>query len=564
MCGSTGRPTRTTRYDPMSVELNIADIFEALALAYPDRDALIFRDRTLSYRDVAARSRRLAGAMSVAGMGRPRQSEPSEGWISPHRHVALYMYNGNEYLESMLAAYMARSSPVNVNYRYRADELVHVLADSRSRGIIFHSRFAPLLAEIRPRLPLLSWLCQVADDTDAPLLDGARWYHELVADEQPPAPTERSGTDRYLCYTGGTTGAPKGVLWRQSDFLVAALGVRHRDGSPYESMEELVGAAEGSRLRALPTAPFMHGAAHWNAISCWVSGGTVICQSHPEHLDADDVWSTVERHRATSLLIVGDSFAVPLLDGLATSDHDVSSLRHVLSGGAVLSPAVRRRLLSAIPGVSLVDVLGSSESGRQGVSRIADDSRADAGFRPSATAVIVSDDRTRCLDRADGSIGWLAQTGRVPLGYLGDPDASAATFPTIDGVRYAIAGDRARYGSDGDVVLLGRESVCINTGGEKVFAEEVEVALTSHPAVLDAVVCGRPSDRWGQEVAAVISLAGGADPTDDELVSHCKGQLASFKAPRSIHRVPVVMRSPSGKADYRWARAVVTARPADP
>lgn len=550
------------------MELNIADIFEALADAYPERSAIVFRDRDLTYRRVAQRAGRLAASMHAAGLGRRSEDEPEHGWLSPHDHVALYLYNGNEYLEAMLGAYMCRAAPININYRYKADELRYVLEDSRAAGIVFHGAFADQLEHVLSTIPRPPWLCQVADESGAELLDGAVWFHDVVdappsadgksTDHRSAVPAERSGSDRYICYTGGTTGMPKGVLWRQDDFLVAALGVHRRDGSAFESMSEIVADAAATRLRAVPTPPLMHGAAHWNALSCWIAGGTVICQSHPEHLDPHDVWSTVDRHRATSLLVVGDSFALPLLEQLDRSSYDVSSLRHILSGGAVLSPTVRERLLEALPGVVVVDVLGSSESGRQGVARSSAESGLDEGFRPSSTAVLLSEDRTRRLTADEGDIGWLAQSGRVPLGYLGDAAKSEATFPTLGGVRYAVAGDRARYGSDGRIILLGRESVCINTGGEKVFAEEVEVALTSHPAVRDAIVCGRPSQRWGSEVVAVVSLEAGSEVGDGDLIAHCKNLLASFKAPQAIIRCDSVVRSPSGKADYAWARHMVS------
>ena len=559
----TGRGT-------VSMELNIADICDALSVAYPGRECLTFRDRRLTWADVADRTNHLAAIFGAAGLGRTRPFAGADGWESTQDHVALYLHNGNEYLEGMLGAYKAVCAPVNVNYRYRATELAYVLGDSGAKAIIFHSAFAPLLAEVLPDLPSLTLLLQVADSSGNPLLadvDGrtARWYEEALATAAPEARPlgDRSGDDLYLCYTGGTTGMPKGVLWRQADFMVSALGVRRSDGSDYESIDEIVTAAERSSLRALPAPPLMHGAAHWNAISCWIAGGTVIIQDHPEHLDPADIWSTVERHRATSLLIVGDSFARPLLDELARradagAPYDVSSMRHLLSGGAVLSPHVKAELLDAVPGLTIVDVLGSSESGRQGVAstRTAEDSAA--GFVRSSTARVVREDLSGALEPGTGEVGWLTQTGRVPLGYLGDPDKTARTFPIIDGERHAVAGDRARLAADGSIELLGRDSVCINTGGEKVFAEEVEVALTSHPDVFDAVVCGRPSERWGQEVVGVVALTPGSTTTATELIEHCKDRLAGFKAPKAIVFVDRVVRSPSGKADYRWAATQIS------
>ena len=347
-------------------------------------------------------------------------------------------------------------------------------------------------------------------------------------------------------------------MWRQADFLVAALGVRRRDGDEYGSLEEVVADARGT-VRALPAPPLMHGAAHWNALSCWIAGGAVVIQDVVDRFDARDVLHSIERHRATSLLLVGDPMARPLVDVLfadrgAGVVRDLSSLRHVLSGGAVLSPALKTTLLELLPGVTIIDVLGSTESGRQGVARSSSGDDAGAGFSPSATAVVLDAELTTVLPAGSEEVGWLAQGGRVPLGYLGDPAKSASTFPSVDGRRYAVPGDRAVHAADGSIELRGRDSVCINTGGEKVFAEEVETALKTHPGVFDAVVCGRPSERWGEEVVAVVQLREGVTADDAELVDAAAAHLARYKLPRVIVRRDRIVRAPSGKADYRWAR----------
>jgi len=544
------------------VELNLAAICDALTEEIPEREAVVFADRRYTWATFGTRCRRLATLLADCGFGIHGELSATPAHQSVHDHVALYLHNGNEYLEGMLGSYTARCAPVNVNYRYTASELGYVLADSHSRVVIYHAAFAATLAEVLDDLPDIDLLLQVSDDSGNALLPGAIDYETALAGSSPardPRWADRwSGDDLYICYTGGTTGMPKGALWRQADFLVAALGIRRRDGSDHESLEEIVDAARRSSLRALPAAPLMHGAAHWNAISCWVSGGTVILPSRPEHLDAADVWSTVDRERATSLLIVGDAMARPLIDELdrATADrdpYDASSLRHVLTGGAILSTTRKAALFERLPLIRIVDVLGSSESGRQGVSNVGSGDDATAGFEPSSTAVVLGDALAGPVEPGSDEIGWLAQTGRVPLGYLGDPEKSALTFPTIDGVRHAVAGDRARLRADGSIELLGRESVTINTGGEKVFVEEVEVALCSHPAVRDAVVCGRPSERWGQEVVAVVAFVGESSATPGELRAHCATSLAGFKLPKDVVVVEQVLRSPSGKADYRWA-----------
>ena len=536
-------------------------VLDALAVRQPGAAALVQGGRTTTYAALAERTDRLASVLLAHGVGRRAGHGDVEPWESPHEHVALYLLNCPEYLEGMVAAWKAGATSMNVNYRYVADELAYLLEDGRAAAVVVHRRFLPTLAEVRGRLVVPPRLVLVVDDaSDHVLPDWATPLEDALAAAPATVPDEVragwSGDDRYLCYTGGTTGSPKGTLWRQDDFLRAALGVGRRDGSPYGSLDELLDAANPG-LSTLPAPPMMHGAAHWNALSCWMAGGTVVMQQVVDGFDPDDVLDTVETHGCSSLLLVGDPMARPLLGALGRRDAPPPSLRHVVSGGAVLSPTVRVRLLDAVPGLRIIDVLGSTESGRQGVASADATSPSPAGFRPAATAVVLSEDLSRRLDPGDAEVGWLAQTGRVPLGYLGHPGRTATTFPVVDGVRHAVPGDRARLQADGTVELLGRDSVCINTGGEKVFAEEVEVALTSHPAVADAVVCGRPSERFGQEVVAVVQLVEGAAPTDEELRAHAGAHLAGYKLPRAFVRVPIVVRSPSGKADYRWAAAQV-------
>jgi 3-oxocholest-4-en-26-oate---CoA ligase len=534
-------------------EHNLAALHEAIASAVPDRECIVWRGRRLTWAEVTDRTRRLAAVLDAAGLGTHRPLADCEPWESPHDHVALYLHNGNEYLEGMLGAAKARCAAVNVNYRYVAEELQYVLADSGAPAIVYHGAFAATLAAALPGLPRLRVLLQVDDGSGAPLLPGARWYEDALADATPVPPSGLDPDDLYVVYTGGTTGMPKGVLWRQADFLAACLGVRR-------STAQLVDAAPSSTLRALPAPPLMHGAAHWNAISAWVAGGTVVLQDDTAHLRAADVLGCAERHRATSLLIVGDAFARPLVDELRRQSYDLGALRHLLTGGAVLSPSVKRDLLDLVPHLSIVDVLGSSESGRQGVrtSRRRDHGEPGApGFERSPTAIVLSEDRQRVLEPGAPEIGWLAQTGRVPRGYLGDELKTQHTFPTVGGRRCAVAGDRARLLADGSIELHGRDSVTINTGGEKVFAEEVEQVLKHHAAVYDALVVGRPSERWGQEVVAVVALRAGTDPSDAELHATVARHLAGYKVPKVFVRVARIERSASGKPDYRWARELV-------
>jgi len=550
------------------VDFNIATLHEAIAAAVPDRECVVFRDRRLSWADVTDRTRRLASVLLAHGLGHRADEQATAPWASPQDQVALYLHNGNEYLEGMLGAYKARTAPFNVNYRYVAEELSYLLRDARARAVLYHARFAPTLAEVLDELDERPLLLQVADDSGHDLLPDALDYEAALADASPDLDPELvaswSPDDRYVLYTGGTTGMPKGVLWRQGDFLPAALAFRRRDGDDFGSVEEVVEQARPGRLRALPAAPFMHGAAHWNALSAWLAGGTVVVQDQPHHLDPVDVFSTCEREQVTSLLIVGDAFARPLVDELRAHGYDLSHLRFLLTGGAILSASTKAELLDLVPGMTIVDILGSSESGRQGVTSTRQGDGDGGGssrqgrFAPTPTAAIVSADLTRVLAPDDHDEGWLAQRGRVPLGYLGDRAKTEATFPTIDGERFAVPGDRARYDEDGLIELHGRESVTINSGGEKIFAEEVEHAVKSHPQVFDAVVVGRPSERWGQEVVALVRLRNGAEVGDDELLETCSHHIARYKLPKAILRLDHIERSPSGKADYRWAKAVAT------
>ena len=551
------------------MELDLASICEAIAREHPERDCLVVGMRTFTWDEVQDRTRRLASVLRAAGLGRSERSldavpAPHERWQSVQDHVALYLLNGNEYLEGMLGAWKAGEVGFNVNYRYVADELRYLLTDAGTRAVIVHERFTPVLAEVLATLdrpPVL--VLQVADGSGYALMAGAVDYEEALAAAGPDLPgwlvRSWSGDDLYLCYTGGTTGMPKGAMWRQADFLVAALGVRRRDGSDHESLDEIVDAAHG-RVRALPAPPLMHGAAHWNALSCWVAGGTVVIQDVVDRFDATDILDTIERHAVTSLLLVGDPMTRPLVDVLraerdAGRTRDLGSMRHLLSGGAVLSPGLKAELLELWPGITIVDVLGSTESGRQGVSQVAAGGDTSVRFTRSVTTAVLDDGMTRRLEPGEDEVGWLAQCGRVPLGYLGDPVKTAATFPEIDGLRYAIPGDRARLAEDGSIDLLGRDSVCINTGGEKVFAEEVETAIKAHHAVLDAVVCGRPSERFGSEVVAIVQVRPGVEVGDEELRATAGEHLARYKLPRVILRRDQILRAPSGKADYRWAAA---------
>lgn len=532
-------------------EHNLWTLFDAVAAAVPDRECLVWRQTRRTFAETAERAQRFANVLTAAGLGLHTDRSSLESWQSGQDLVGLYLLNGPEYLEANLGGYAARTAPFNVNYRYVADELAYLLDDASAAALVYHARFAPTLGEVLDRLaapPKL--LVQVADSSGEALLPGALDYEDALAGADAILGTSgQDPDDLYVLYTGGTTGMPKGTLWRQADIWEAAIGAFNAQSS----LEEIVAAAEASENRLLPNAPFMHGAAHWVALNTLLGGGTVVVNDTVDRLDPVEVWTTVQRERIMTMLLVGESFARPLLAELERGDYDASSLVLIASGGAVLSPESKDRLLELLPSVMVLDAAGASETGATLHSLSSKGSTAEgAAFQASPTFALLSDARDRKIDPGDDTEGWFAKSGAIPLGYLGDQAKTEATFPVVDGVRWSVPGDRARWLPDGNVQLLGRDSVTINTGGEKVFAEEVEQAVLLHPAVADAVVVGRSSERWGQEVVAIVQLD--ADATDEDILAVAAERVARYKLPKAIVRVPQVVRSPAGKADYRWAK----------
>ncbi|HXH58146.1 acyl-CoA synthetase [Iamia sp.] len=550
----------------MPQEFNLATVFDAVAGAYPEREAIVFRDRRLTYADVADRSHRLARVLADAGLGAHRERAGLGGHESHQDHIGLYLYNGNEYVEGMLGAYGARVAPFNVNYRYVAEELLYLLRDSAATGIVYHARFAPVLSEIRDQLPDLRLLLQVADETGEALLPGALDYEAALAGApgDPPA-TEPSPDDLYILYTGGTTGMPKGVLWRQHDIYVGAMGGRPFGSSEvHPDLDAVVASGAGGGARAIVTPPLMHGAAQWLTFNTFTGGGTIVIPDDPSRLDPVVVWELAERERINTLQLVGDAFARPLIDELERRPRHLPDLLAVVNGGAPMTAALKDRMLEHLPDIFLLDAVGASETGAQMGQTSVKGAASTGTFTPGPDTVVIDAATTRLLEPGAEETGWLAQRGYVPLGYLGDAEKTAGTFPVLDGVRYAVPGDRARWRADGIIELLGRDSVTINSGGEKIFAEEVEMALAPHPSVADVVVAGRPSERWGHEVVAVVQLVEGAAADVPGLLAEAATHVARYKLPKDFVFVPQVVRSPAGKADYRWARAQAEAAPDDP
>ncbi len=543
-----------------TTQFTVPTVTKAVAAAIGDRDLLIQGDRRYSYAQVVERSNRLAAYLHSRGLGCHTERSGLAGHEVGQDLLGIYAYNGNEYVEAFLGAFAARLAPFNVNFRYVKNELQYLLADAGATALVYHAVFAPRVAEVLPDLPQLRVLIQIADESGNELLYGAVDYETALASAAAEPPVQHSPDDLYVLYTGGTTGMPKGVLWRQHDIFMTSFGGRNlMTGEPAGSIEEIVArttAGPGTKLMILP--PLMHGAAQWSVMTAINTGQSVVFPTVVDHLDADDVVRTIEAERVSVVTVVGDAMARPLVAAIEKGISDVSSLGVVANGGALLTPYVKQRLIDALPNAVVVDGVGSSETGAQMHHMSMPGAVSTGTFNAGPDTFVATEDLSAILEPGHEGIGWLAQRGYVPLGYKGDAAKTAKTFPVIDGVRYAIPGDRARHRADGSIELLGRDSVTINSGGEKIFAEEVETAIASHPAVADVVVAGRPSERWGQEVVAVVALNPGAVAEAADLVAHAATSLARYKLPKAVVFRPAVERSPSGKADYRWAREQAT------
>ncbi|MGK2950432.1 MAG: acyl-CoA synthetase [Acidimicrobiales bacterium] len=536
---------------------NIADLFEHTVDSVADREVLVVGEQRRTYAQLEERANRLAHHLLAQGIG-------------SGDHIGVYGSNSVEWIEAALAAYKVRAVPINVNFRYVEEELRYLFDNADFKAVVYDREFAPRLEAVRDSLPLLEHLVHIDDGTGADVDEvlrklGSVDFEEAMAAGSPDRDFEpRSDDDRYILYTGGTTGMPKGVVWRQEDVFFALGGgidayTNERVASEW-TLAEKAKAVEAP-MRSLNLPPLMHGAAQWGFLRFAFEGNLVVML---RRFDAHEVWRTVEREGINNVSITGDAMARPMMDALidlgGPDALDLSSMFVLASTAAIFSPTVKDQYLDLFPNLMLIDAIGSSETGSNGMRMVGKGDTQNKGGGPTVTAArdaVVLDEDLNEIPPGTGVQGRLARRGNVPVAYYKDPEKSAATFVTgASGQRYALAGDMAIAEADGTITLLGRGSQCINSGGEKIFPEEVESALKAHPAVFDAIVVGVPDDRWGQRVAAVVQARDGEAPTIEALDAHCREYVAGYKVPKEIHLVAEVVRSPSGKPDYPWAAKV--------
>ncbi len=527
------------------MEYNLADLYESIADAVPDNEALASGDVHLTYSELDKRANRLAHFLQSRGIG-------------AGDHVGLHLYNGHEFVEAILALFKIRAVGINVNYRFVAPEVRYMIENADLKGMITQRRFIPVINDASEGLPQFKALVVIEDGSEAVSNQESIEYETAKAQHSDERNFEpRTADDLYIIYTGGTTGMPKGVMWRHEDLFFTGLQGGSPGGEPVESPEQLVEQAKEGwyTVSMLPCAPFIHGAAQWTQWICHLTGGKLVLQHGPS-FDAKRILSLVAEEGVSTISLVGDAMAIPLIDELKAGNYDMENLVVIASAGAILSASVQRELEALLPDAMIINSFGTSESGDLG--RAAGDEESHEG-RPSfymGEEVTVLDEEGNEIEPGSGKMGLVARSGRLPLGYYKDPEKTAERFKEFNGKRWVVPGDFATVETDGRITFLGRGSKCINTGGEKVFPEEVEEALKAHPDIIDALVVGVPDPRFGSKVAAVFNTRDHKELTLEQVQEHCRAHVAGYKIPRQITITEVVSRMPSGKPDYAWAEEI--------
>jgi len=530
---------------------NLADLFEAAVDAFGDREYLVANGERRTFAEMEARANRLAHFLSAHGIG-------------PGDHVGIYSLNSVEWVETAWAVFKLRAVWININYRYVKDELRYLFTNADLVALVHQATYGPQVTDLLPDLPDLRLVVTIDDESGQPPPGGAVPYEEALASGSPERDfAPRSNDDHYILYTGGTTGMPKGVVWRHEDvFYALGGGVDPHTNTRIERPEEMVAKGMGGQVTLLPIAPLMHGATQWSIMGqSFVGNRTILVPRFDPH----EVWGLVESERANSIMITGDAMGKPLVEALDDpgASYDLSSLYAITSSAALFSAPVKDEFFKHLPNIMIIDAIGSSESGNNGMVTMDKDNTAmKSGPTVSVLGnTVVFDEDLTVVAPGSGVIGKIARYGDIPVGYYNDPVKTAEAFIHVDGVRYVMPGDFATVEADGGITLLGRGSVSINSGGEKIFPEEVESAVRSHPDVFDAIVVGAPDDRWGQQVAAIIQPRPDRHPSLEDIQAHCREAIAGYKVPRQLHVVKTIVRSPSGKPDYRWAAEIVAEVP---
>jgi fatty-acyl-CoA synthase len=530
-------------------EWTLGAVLDAIADADPDRLMTVCGTRRSTFGETAERTRRLANFLAGRGLGAHRERAELANWECGQDRVALIMHN-DLYPDMVIGSLKARTVPVNVNYNYAPREVAELLDYLRPRAVIYHRSFGSKFADVLPPSSA-DVMISVDDDSSAPQLPGAISLEDALAQGDTDHDIASSPDDVMMVCTGGTTGRPKGVMWRQSDTYVVSM-----NGADHDSVDEIHAKLGFQGQPWFAVSPLMHAAGMWTAFAGLLNGLPIVLYDKTR-FDPCAVLETAAREKVGMMTMVGDAYAAPLVEELRNGSYDLSSMYAIGTGGAATNPKHQRALLELLPQITLINGYGSSETGNVGFGRSQHGEQKDT-FELREGALVLSENYGRFLQPGEQEVGFVARAGRIPLGYFDDEAATRKTFPVVDGQRVVISGDRGSLAADGSLQLFGRDSLVVNTGGEKVFVEEVEEVLRAYAGVSDALVVGRPSERWGEELVALVALQPdmkGAVITSEQLHSQCTSHLARFKAPKEFIIVDQVRRLGNGKPDYRWAKA---------